>query len=286
MNELVQAGRDFLTSEAGLDLVRAVLLFVVGLVVARLAGAAVRRVLRDREPSHRILARRVVVYSIVVLFALTALRHAGFDLGILLGAAGILTVALGFASQTSVSNVISGLFLIGENAFSVGETITVDGVTGDVLSIDWLSVKLRTFDNLYVRLPNEMMLKAQITNLTRFPIRRLDTPFRVDQRHDPERIRSLLVAVADRNPLCLDEPEPLFLHLGFADGAVNLQFSVWFLRENLIPVRNSFLAEMRAELAAEGIEIALPRRAVSLEAAGEAAELSEAAEVAEEDLEA
>ena len=266
MDQMMEGIKAALTSQTGVDLLKAALLFMAGLILARIAGTAVTRMLRNREPTHRMLARRAVVYGTISVFALTALRQAGFDLGILLGAAGILTVALGFASQTSVSNVISGLFLIGERAFAVGETITVEGVTGDVLSIDWLSVKLRTFDNLYVRLPNETMLKSKITNLTRFPIRRLDFQLNVGLHQDTNQVRQLLFGVAERNPLCLDEPKPLVLHLGFNDSGTSLQYSVWFLRENLIEVRNTVQAELQKEFAEAGIEIAVPRRAVSFSA--------------------
>ena len=92
-------------------------------------------------------------YLILCLFLVSALVELGFSLGVLVGTAGILTVAIGFASQTSMSNLISGLFLIGEQSFAVGDIIKIDQITGVVLSIDLLSTKLRTFDNTYVRLP-------------------------------------------------------------------------------------------------------------------------------------
>ena len=83
-------------------------------------------------------------------------------------AAGLLTVALGFAAQTSASNLISGLFLLGERPFVVGDVIRLaSGITGEVVGIDLLSVKIRTFDNLLVRVPNETLLKSELTNLTR-----------------------------------------------------------------------------------------------------------------------
>jgi hypothetical protein len=102
------------------------------------------------------------------------MRQLGFDFTVLLGAAGIVTVAIGFASQTSASNLISGLFLVWRRRSGIGDIVTVDGVTGEVLSVDLLSTKLRTFDNLQVRIPNETMVKARITTLNRFPLRRVD----------------------------------------------------------------------------------------------------------------
>jgi len=132
----------------------------------------------------------------------------GFQLSVLLGAAGILSVAIGFASQTSASNLISGLFLIGEGPFAIGDFIRVGTTEGEVLSIDLLSVKLRTPDNLFVRIPNEQLIKSEVVNLTRFAIRRLNLAVGVAYKEDIPRVRHILMQVATDNPLCLNEPAP------------------------------------------------------------------------------
>ncbi len=156
-------------------IIRASLLLVVGLVLIRFVRALMERSLSTRLAQQQLtLARRAVTYTLFLLFLASALRELGFNFGVLLGAAGILTLAIGFASQTSVSNIISGLFIILERSIEVGDVIKVGSTTGEVIAIDLLSTKLRTFDNLLVRIPNETMIKAEITTLTRFPIRRLD----------------------------------------------------------------------------------------------------------------
>jgi small-conductance mechanosensitive channel len=202
----------------------------------------------------------VTFYGIAGLFVASAFVELGFNFGILLGAAGILTVAFGFASQTSASNVISGLFLLGEKAFAVGDIIRIGGTTGEVLSIDWLSVKLRTFDNLFVRVANENMIKSEITNLTRFPIRRVDLQIGVAYKEDLRKVFAVLGEVAERNPLCMQEPKPLFIFQGFTDSALSFQFSVWGLRENYLDLRNGLYIEIKEALDAEGIEIPFPHR--------------------------
>ena len=155
--------------------VRAFLLVLIGYLAARMAAGASRRLLKWDWPVGRVqLVRRVLFWLVFSLFCVSALREAGFKLSVLLGAAGILSVAVGFASQTSASNFISGLFLTLERPFSVGDVIRVGTTTGEVLSIDLLSVKLRTYDNLMVRIPNETLIKSEMTTLTRFPIRRYD----------------------------------------------------------------------------------------------------------------
>jgi small-conductance mechanosensitive channel len=242
---------------------RAALLLSLGLLLAPLAARLVARLLADRFSAHHgQLIRRVVFYLVLGLFIASTLRELGFSLAVLMGAAGVLTVAVGFASQTSASNLISGLFLIGERPFETGDIIRVGSTTGEVLSIDALSVKLRTFDNLFVRIPNETLIKSEVTTLTRFPIRRVDLTVGVAYKEDIERVREVLFDVADRNRLCLDEPPPLFIFQGFGDSSLNIQFSVWATRENFLALRNSITAEIKAAFDQAGIEIPFPHRSL------------------------
>jgi small-conductance mechanosensitive channel len=175
-----------------------------------------------------------------------------------LGAAGVFSVAIGFASQTSASNLISGLFLLAERSFAVGDIIKVGDTTGEVLSIDLLSVKIRTFENLYVRIPNETLVKNQTTTLTKFPIRRIDLQIGIAYKENIERVRKLLMEVADKNVLCLDEPKPLFIFLGYGDSSLNIQLSVWAKKENFLDLRNSIYEEIKEAFDENGIEIPFP----------------------------
>ncbi len=261
MNGWLPALGSYLTVEKTLVLVRAGLLLLGGLLVARLGGSLVRRLTAERiEPQQSMLFRRITSYGLMALFAVMALHQLGFNLSVLLGAAGIFSVALGFASQTSASNLVSGLFLIGEKPFGVGDMIQVGSTTGEVLSIDLMSVKLRTFDNLFVRIPNESLIKSEVRTLTKFPIRRCDLTIGIAYKEDVERVRQLLFELADRNPLCLDEPKPVFIVQGFGDSAVNLQFSPWALRENFLELKNTIQQEIKEAFDATGIEIPFPHR--------------------------
>jgi small-conductance mechanosensitive channel len=246
-----------------LELVRASLLVVAGLVAAKLIAAGLTRTIgRHFGAHHQALLRRVSYWAVMALFLMAALHQLGFDLGVLLGAAGILSVAVGFASQTSASNLISGLFLLAERPFSVGDIIRVGDTTGEVIAIDLLSVKIRTFDNLFVRIPNESLIQSQVTTLTKFPIRRIDLKIGVAYKEEMAHVREVLVAVAEKNPLCLEEPPPMFIFLGYGDSALEMQFSVWGKRENFIPLRNAILEEIKVAFDAAGIEIPFPHRSI------------------------
>lgn len=232
----------------------------LGLFLGRLAGKGLTRLFGGEDAQRAMILRRVSFYGIAGLFTASALVGLGFDLAVLLGAAGILTVALGFASQTSASNVISGLFLLGERPFAVGDVIRVGGTTGEVLSVDLLSVKLRTFDNLFVRIPNETMIKSEVTNLRRFPIRRIDLQVGVAYKENLRTVREVLMEVADRNPLCLEEPAPLIIFQGYGDSSINHQFSVWANTDRFLELRNSIPLEIKEAFEEHDIEIPFPHR--------------------------
>lgn len=247
------------------SMIKAGVLLLAGFLVAAIASRTVNRFFSKNFSQHHIvLFKRLVYWLVLALFFASALQQLGFSLSVLLGAAGVLSVAIGFASQTSASNLISGLFLIGEQSFRLGDTIKIGNTTGEVLSIDLLSVKLRTFDNLFVRIPNETLIKSEVTNLTRFPIRRFDLQMGVAYKEQISIVRRILTEVADKNPLCLDEPKPIFLFVGFGDSALNIQFSVWAKRENFRDLRNSLQEEIKIAFDNAGIDIPFPQRTIHL----------------------
>lgn len=240
-------------------LIQAILLFIVGFIVARLLSGAIVNLVKHKMTVHgQLLLKRSIFYGILVLVSISALDNIGIDLSILLGAAGVFTVALGFASQTSASNLISGLFLMIERPFSITDVIKVNDITGEVISIDLLSVKLRTFDNLFVRIPNESMIKSAVTTLTKYPIRRADLKIGIAYKEDIETVRTILLDIAAKNLICLVEPAPVFILTGFGSSSVDIQFSVWARRENFLTLKNTMYMEIKKTFDQQGIEIPFP----------------------------
>lgn len=262
MEWLAWLGLDTLLSQERLLLLtRAAATLVVGLIIAQALTRLVARVVaKQAGPQQVMLARRLTFYGIMGLVLVSTLRQLGIDLSVLLGAAGILTIALGFASQTSASNLISGLFLMAERPFVVGDYLRVDDVFGEVLSIDLLSVKIRQFDNSMVRIPNENLIKNRLTNLTHFPIRRVDVPISIAYKEDMAHAQAVLFAVAEANPECLDHPKPQFFIDGFGDSALTMRFCVWTAKENFTRLKNAIQMEIKEAFDGAGIEIPFPHR--------------------------
>lgn len=238
-------------------------ILLVGLALVFLASRVVTRTMRPHfSPHHLLLAQKTLLYVGIVLVVCTVLIHLKVNLAAVLGAAGIITVAIGFAAQTSLSNLISGLFLLGERPFEVGDIIVVGTTRGVVLSIDLLSVKLRTLDNLFVRMPNETLIKAEVTTVTRFPIRRMDINVGVAYKEDVAKVARVLKEVADTNPNSLTEPEPLILFKDFGASSLDFLVGIWFEKTKFLDLKNSIMREIKERFDAEGIEIAFPHLTV------------------------
>jgi len=259
MNELWLHISDYFNVAQGLKLFRALILLLIGFIVAKLFSFyTVKFSGKVFVPQTTKLIQRVVYYFIFFLFLCSALLEMGFNLSVLLGAASVLTVAIGFASQTSASNFISGLFLMAERSFTIGDVIKVGSTVGEVLSIDLLSVKVRTYENLFVRLPNEALIKSEVTTLTKFPIRRLDMKIGIAYKENIAHVKAVLDKVAANNPLCLEEPKPVFIFQGFEESSLGLQFSVWAKRENFLELKNTMYEQIKLAFDEADIEIPFP----------------------------
>ncbi|AVZ84999.1 mechanosensitive ion channel family protein [Acinetobacter sp. WCHA45] len=247
------------------EIVVAIILAFIGFVIARLVSNAFIRTIGNRFNAHqRLLWRRGIFYFIFLLFIMTSLREAGFKLSVFLGAAGILTVALGFASQTSATNLISGLFLIGEGSFEVGDTIQItlirgQTIEGQVISIDLLSVKLLTLDNVYIRLPNEQLIRTPVMNLSKYPIRRIPITLAINFHEDIIKVRQVLLDVAAKYPLVMDDPKATVTVTAFRESSIELLFAVWCRQENALKVRDEMQERVRNGFLENQIEIPVPK---------------------------
>jgi small-conductance mechanosensitive channel len=215
---------------------------------------------RHFSAHHSQLLRRITFYIGLVLAFVFPLRASGVNVTGLLEAAGIaagiVTAAVAFASQTSISNFLSGMFLIVEKPFEVGDFVRINDTLGEVLSIDLLSVKIRSKDNIFVRIPNESLLKSQFENLTRFPIRRCDIKLHMGFNEDLQKLKKILLEVSKQNPLCLVSPAPEFSFLEFGEAALQLQFSVWGKQASFTSLQTSI--QMDIQTAFNKYDIRLP----------------------------
>jgi len=251
---------------------RVAVTIVMGLVLVRLLAVVSQRyVMKKSTLQRQMIVRKIISYTGFSLVLMAVLGELGVKLTALLGAAGIVGIAVGFASQTSVSNIISGLFLISEKPFAIGDVIRIGSTTGIIQSIDLLSIKIRTFDNLFVRIPNEKILTSEVTNITRFPIRRMDIVFQVDYGQDLSRVHRILAEIAGANPWSLDEPQPTIMLNEFKESGIEVMLGLWFAKSDFAALKNSIMQEISGRFGAEGIRFGHPLRSVQVSNNGEPA---------------
>lgn len=176
-----------------------------------------------------------VFWALMVLYFLSLI---GIDLKGVWGAAGIAGVAIGFAAQTSVSNLISGLFVLSEKAMKKGDFIEVDGVSGTIDSIGLLSVKVHTLDNQMVRIPNSTVINCDLKNYNTFKIRRfvLDVP--VAYENDLQKALDVISKVPSECKLVLAKPEPAVYCDGFGEQGAVIKVAVWLNSSDFTAVKN------------------------------------------------
>ncbi|KTC98769.1 mechanosensitive ion channel MscS [Legionella geestiana] len=257
----------FLEHIKWLNLFYAILLFSSGYILAKWAGTLIERTIEKHFSKHQaMLAHRLAFYLFFVAFAVCALQQLGFNLSVLLGAAGIFTVALSFASQTAASNLVSGVFLLFERPFKVGDQVQVNTVSGTVEAIDLLSTKIRTSDNRLVRVPNESLIKSQITNLSYYPTRRVDIPLIVSWKTDIDALVPLLHTLALETPHVLKNPEPQVVIDQFNESSIQLMMKAWTKKANVSEVTNTLRTAVKHLFDEKGIETPSPQITLTREA--------------------
>jgi small-conductance mechanosensitive channel len=235
-------------------------LFIIGLLFARIISQKFERAaLKHLSAHHAMLVRRFLYTLILLLFFISGLQQLGFQFGVLLGAAGVFTVAISFASQTSISNLISGIFLLIERPFKVGDVILVKNMTGKVHSIDLLSTKIVSPDNKLIRLPNESLIKTEIINLNYFPTRRLEFTVGVAYDSPLQETIAFIKDEIEKQPLALPDPKSSVDINDLQDSAIELKCCVWVELKNFKALKTELIKQIVERLQQEGIEIPFPQ---------------------------
>ncbi len=232
-------------------------------VFFRILGSMVKRLgAKALKPQVMHIVQKAIHYLGFVVVLMTIFNRLGINLSALMGAAGIAGIAIGFAAQTSVSNVISGLFVMSERAFQIGDLLEVNSIVGTVESIDLLSIRLKTPENQFVRIPNETIIKTNLINKTHFPVRRFTLKVGVAYGTDLRQLREILQDIAAKNEFALAEPAPVVIFDSFEDSSITVLFGAWAPVEQFLELKNSMMIDVAERFAREGIVIPFPQLAV------------------------
>lgn len=240
--------------------------FALTLAIGIILSTVLKRLFR---PLNRKLPRQVgllleksVLTLLWVFVIVHALRALGVDLISVLGAAGVAGIAIGFAAQTVLSNLISGIFIMSERSIRLGDFISTGGISGTVESVNLLSVTLRQTDNAAVRIPCESLVKSPVVNITADVLRRCDFELGVDYSSDLEHVRQVILKVIEEQPLLANEPAPAVHFSGFGDSSLNLHIGAWCKTADYHKARFAFGKAILDAFAEEKINIPFPIRTI------------------------
>ena len=253
-----------------MDIAGAFAVLVIGLIVAKLVSGWVERALTKSprfEPTVANFLSNLVKYALWALVLITVLGQFGVETTSILAALGGMALAIGLALQGTLSNVASGVMILVQKPFKVGEAINAGSITGTVQQIGLFTTELKQFDGLFVMVPNSELWNQAIVNFHRHPIRRFELVVGIGYGDSMEQAREELLALAAADERVLDDPEPQAFVNSLDDSSVGIGLRVWCNTADFVAVGWDLTAAAKARFDDVGISIPFPQREVTQRAA-------------------
>ena len=240
------------------------IIMVIGVIVARTFRVLFTKYYAPKlEQDTAKNLGKLIYFGIIIIAFLVFAGSTGVDLSGLIVAGGIFGVVIGFATQSVVSNLISGIFLMIEKPVKHGDSLDLPdmGIDGTLIDINTFSVRVRQFDGTIIRIPNEKFFTANIRSLVSTPVRRSEKTVGIAYKEDIDGAISVLdKAIRKSMPFVLLTPKPEFRIKELADSSVNIEILVWHPREDWGDVAPKLLKVAKNALDEAGIEIPFPQR--------------------------
>ncbi|UOM34467.1 mechanosensitive ion channel domain-containing protein [Acuticoccus sp. I52.16.1] len=205
-------------------------------------------------------------YVVVVLGVLLTLSAIGFDVTTLTVFAASLGVGIGFGLQNVVNNFISGLLLLVERPLRIGDIVTVGANSGTVMQIGIRSMRMKTFDEFDLIVPNSALISDTFTNWTRTnSVMRVLLMVGIGYEDDPDLAIGLIHTALDEHPGVLRSPAPMVTVEEFGDNSINLRMCYYidlYGSYSGFTVKSEVLTRVVKSFAANGVTIPYPQRDV------------------------
>jgi potassium efflux system protein len=229
------------------------------------------------DSGSRYALSTVLRYAIAIVGVVVAFGALGISWSNLQWLAAALTFGLAFGLQEIFANFVSGLIILGERPFRVGDTVTVGAVTGTVTRIRMRATTVSDWDRKELVIPNKTFITGEVINWTLSdPVLRVKVPVGVSYGSDVDRVVRTLLKVAKAEPTVLDDPAPQALFLEFGDSTLNFEVRVFIPNiEHWMPVRHHLHLAITKAFRKADIEIAFPQRDLHIRSAGELTKLVE-----------
>ena len=248
--------------------------FIFGFIILTYLGRRFRDVLVNRillKANVERGARNSIGLIARVLFmfigSIVIIQTAGIDMSSLSLLAGALGVGIGFGLQNITDNFISGIIILFEKPIKVGDRIVVGNTEGDVINISVRATTILTNENVSIIVPNSEFISSRVINWSHNDRNiRFDIPLGVSYSEDPEKVKEVLLKVAEQNTNVLKQPEPRVFFDEFGDSSLNFTLAVWTSKYTDKPriLKTELYFEIFKQFKKEEIEIPFPQRDIHI----------------------
>lgn len=214
----------------GLTIVKALALFVLGLLVILLIKRTVKKnsmKSRKIDNSAASFVTSLVSLAAYVLLAILLLSTLGFSTTGIATAFTAVALAVSLGLQNTLASLTNGIVLIFAKPFSAGDFVDIGGTSGTVKEIKLFSVKLVTGDNVTVIIPNSTVLNSVLINYSKMPLRRLDLVIPVSYDSDVEKVKSVVNGLVEKDKRVKKDPAPFLRLTEWGDSSLNFTLRVW-----------------------------------------------------------
>lgn len=237
---------------------------VFAIVVRRVTSRVLRRV--DMDPGPARLVGRFFAFVVVVAGFVYALNALQIAIGPLLGALGVGGLALAFALQDIIENLIAGIMLQTRRPFRIGDQVIVGGYEGQVEDISLRATILRTYDGRRVFVPSADVLKNAIENNTAFDRRRTTLLVGVAYDTDLEMAQRTIVEALGGTGTVLATPRPEAFVESFGGSSIDFAVRFWHRTRivELFQARHDAAVAIKQAFDAANIDIPFPIQTIEL----------------------
>lgn len=228
--------------------------WVLWRVIRRGISVLVRRMGKDSTlESLMHSAVKLVIFSIAIV---SALGQVGVDIAGLLTGLGVLGLTIGFAAKDTLSNLISGFFILWDRPFTINDLVEIGGTYGRVERITLRTTRVVTVDGKMLAIPNTEVVNKIVASYTNFPHLRLDVAFTVALTEDLGKVRMVALSVCQDDDRLLTDPPPEVVVTALNDYNVAMELRVWLDDERThIPVRFQLRGKLFEALRSAGVEM-------------------------------
>ena len=250
----------------GLKLIFALLIFIIGRMIAKLITRAFRKAInRDSiDDTLEDFLGNMLYAILMVAVILAALDSLGVNITSLLAIVGAAGLAIGLALKDSLGNFAAGVMIIIFRPFTKGDFVEIAGVSGKVDEVRIFNTVLTTPDNKQITLPNGLITSDPITNYSARDVRRVDLVIGVGYDDDLKQARDVITRVVTAHDKVLDDPAFNIFVSELADSSVNFNVRPWCKTDDYWAVYGDLLEQIKVELDAAGLNIPYPQTDVHL----------------------